>query len=141
MMDAAVQVSPDDLTAFLKATFEAAAKHDWRVFAALLLVGVVWLARKYAMKLPGAVGSFFQGDRGGAVLALVLGVLGAVGHMLTAGAGFSLQTVTDGLVMAVTAAGGWTVFKHLLGQGNAQVAAKAPAADAPEANGGAGGPA
>lgn len=111
--------SPDDLGKFLAETLAAASAKDWRVFASLLLIGAVWAMRKFAGKIPGKFGAFWSTDRGGAVMALVAGVLGSVAHVLAAKASFSWAMLSDGVVMAVTAAGGWAVMKKLVSPSDA----------------------
>lgn len=91
----------------------AAKVGDWRVLAGVICIGLVWLARWGVGKIPGKVGAWFNTDRGGAVMALIVGVLGSVAHMLSSKDPFSMKFIMDGAVMAVTAAGGFTVFNKL----------------------------
>jgi hypothetical protein len=98
---------------FAEQTYQALQHQDYRLFAALAVIGLVWAARKFGGKLPGKLGDFMRSDRGGAVLALVMGVLENVAHAALAGS-LTAHAVMDGLVNGVLAAGGYSAAKKML---------------------------
>lgn len=108
-----------DVGAYLKALANAFENSDWRYLASLLIVGVVWGLRKWgAPRYP-----WFGTDRGGAALALLCGVGGALANMIAIGVFSdlsvgSIRTIAMGLVNGVFAAGGYVVVKRLLGISN-----------------------
>ncbi len=83
---------------------------QWRLIAMLVLVGLVWLARTIGGKLV----PWLKTDRGGALLAILAGILGALASLAIAGAKFTPQVLIDGVMAGFTAAGGWTVAKKIL---------------------------
>lgn len=104
----------DDLSGYVKALFDAGAHKDWRMLAAALMVGLIWAIRKFASKLPGKAGAFFAGDRGGSIIALCVGLMGAFATMLSAHQAFSFNAVLGGLEAGFVAAGGYTVVKKII---------------------------
>lgn len=103
-----------DVGGWLNTVLTAVRGSDWRLLAAAVLIGVVWAARRYGKKLI----PWLETGRGGAVLALALGVLGAISNAILAGharEAFSASLLLDGLEVGVLSAGGWTAFRHLLG--------------------------
>jgi hypothetical protein len=60
-------------------------------------------------------------------MALVIGVLGTVASLLGAGGHFSWGLITDGLMAAFTAAGGYATMKKLFSPSDAPAAAPKPA--------------
>jgi hypothetical protein len=103
-----------DFIGFARLFKEAAKNGNWKLLAVLLIVGLVWAARKYGVLIP-EVGPFLQSPRGGAVLAIATGVFGVIAAGLAASGKFSAGLIWDGLLLGLTAAGGWTVVKKLLG--------------------------
>lgn len=103
-----------DFIGFAKLFKEAAKNGNWKLLAVLLVIGIVWAARKYGVLIP-KVGDFLKSPRGGAILAILTGVFGVIATGLAASGKFSAGLVWDGLLLGLTAAGGWTVVKKLLG--------------------------
>lgn len=89
---------------------DAAKSGKWRLFAAGLLIALVWAARRWGA----SVVPWLKTDRGGATLVLVLALLGGVATTLADGADLSFALVVNSLSMAFTAAGGFAVVKKLL---------------------------
>lgn len=100
---------PMTLEALAPLVLQAVQSGNWSLLAALALVALVWLARKYGGKyLP-----VLTTSRGGAALALLGGIGGAVATALAAGAPVSAALLVKGVTVGLTAAGGWTVIKTL----------------------------
>lgn len=103
-------VTPDALDKFLSLVLEAAVAGKWSSLAALGLVAAVWALRKFIVpKAP-----FFATGEGGAVLTILTSFVGAVATAVLAGAAFSGTLVWSSLQVALLAAGGWSLVKHLL---------------------------
>jgi hypothetical protein len=113
-MGASASVAPDpgvDAGAFIKSAFDAAQRGDYRMFAALALIGVVYVARKYGAKVPGKIGAFAASDRGGAALALGLAIVGGVSHALLAARPLGLSMLVSAVYISFLAAGGYSLVK------------------------------
>lgn len=106
----AVAAAPDDAGGIVTNLYEAGKSRNYRALAAALCSLVVLLMRRWGAGLFKPLGT----DRGGALLALVVGVAGAFATALAAGAPLGFGLVYDGLVMGVTAAGGFVVLKRLV---------------------------
>lgn len=118
---AAADAQPDSFVAAISAVGKAFATRDWRALAAALLVlivmGVRWLAGVKTQGLPPKLAAFLswlRTDRGGAVTALVVGILSAAGALLAAGGPITWSVIVSGLVNAFVAAGGYALVKKLL---------------------------
>ena len=86
----------------------------WQAVAALVAIAVVFVLRKFATKIPGKVGVFFGTNRGGAVLALIGGVVTALAQIVLSGQSLDVNILINGIVLGVTAAGGWTLVRRLI---------------------------
>lgn len=109
---------PPDLTqdpgGFLNALYDAIKTKNLRVVVACGIVALVFVTRRWGSRwVP-----WFKTGRGGAVLVISVGVLGGVVTALGSSSPLGFQMLIDGAVMGFTAAGGWTVIKHLLGNEN-----------------------
>lgn len=121
----------EDLGSLSQFLFAQIQGGNWRYAAAALLVLSVYCLKRWLPTIESAAArvaltpgmpawevkvlssvAWFNTDRGGAALSLLLGVAGAVGHSLLAGK-FSWNVLVDGVGMGVTAAGGWTVFNRM----------------------------
>lgn len=114
---ALAQVIPDpgaDSGAFFNQLLDALAKGQWRVVGILAAIGVVYLLRQGATRLPGGLGTFFQSSRGGAVIALLGGVVTALAGILIGGGPINAALLINGVVLGIGAAGGWTVLRRLI---------------------------
>jgi hypothetical protein len=102
--------NPDD---FLMETFKAVQSGNWTAVTAMVLIGIVWLARK-----PWALGrvAFFKTDRGGVIMALGLALVGGLGHAIAAAGKFPSDLATYKAIgmTAVTAMGGYVALKRLI---------------------------
>jgi hypothetical protein len=89
--------------------------HNWQYVAVLGLVAVVYLIRKYALKLPGKIGTFVNSDRGGSLLVLVSGIAMSWVTAIKNGAHFSWAVVFSGITTGILASGArnviWDVWK------------------------------
>ena len=83
---------------------------NWILAASLVLVAVVFLARKYGVKVVPWLGT----DRGGVVLVFGLSFLGALSSSLMAGGKVDLDMVKMAFTAAVAAMGGYQGFKRLV---------------------------
>lgn len=103
--------APDNEVDAIKRAYAAIQNNDWRSFAALVLILITLVVRRFEAKLPG----WFRGDRGGVVLVFVLALLGTAGSAALAGASFaSLGLYGNALVLALQAIGGYVGIKRLL---------------------------
>jgi hypothetical protein len=103
---------PDaSLAGFAGALYSAFQAKNWSVLIALVLVGLVYLARRFGSKLWPFLGT----DRGGALLSLVSGLAVSVfAAASSSGAHSVLQVLGSGLLMALTASGTYVLVKKLL---------------------------
>ncbi len=108
---AATAVAPDgDLLGLLKPIYDAVMSGNKWAAAALALVAVVALLRKYVAPRW----AFLMGDAGGSLLALLASFGGASATALLAGAGMSWALLWMSVKVALTAAGGYTLIKRLI---------------------------
>jgi hypothetical protein len=111
---AATATMPDpesNLADFAGAVYQAFAAKNWGVLIALVLVGLVFLARHFGSKAWPFLGT----DRGGALLSLVGGLgLSVFAAATAAGTHTVLQVLGTGLLMTVTASGTYVLVKKLL---------------------------
>lgn len=103
-------VSPDNIEQFVNLVFDAIKGGNWWLLVALGLVLVVWLVRK----LLGPKVPWLQTQAGGAILNLVISFGGALATVLVTGQPMGWLVALGALKVAFTAAGGWTLVKHLL---------------------------
>jgi hypothetical protein len=87
--------------------------HAWRYVVGVSLIAATALVRWAVPRLHDGLGEVLRSDRGGAALVLLLGLTASATTALLAPV-FSPQTLLDGLWVAFTAAGGFTVMKRLL---------------------------
>jgi len=110
---AAVEVAAKPATELdaLARAYHAVRAGNYREVAALALILVMMLGRRFEKKLPG----FLHGDRGRVILLFILAFAGAAGHTALAGGEFgSLSLWKTAAVVAVEAAGGYTAFRKLV---------------------------
>jgi hypothetical protein len=110
-----VPPSPADGNAYAQLVLQALDSKNYHLLAALAVIGLTWAAKKYGTSIPAPVGPFLKTDRGGAILVLLMGVGAAIGNGLYAGAPFSLNFLVHGLVLGVTAAGGFNLATKIFG--------------------------
>lgn len=102
--DASPAPDPEsDTGGFLKAIYDAATSGKWKVLAGLVLVGLVFLTRKWIAPRV----KWFSTKLGGATLALLLSLGATFGLALASGAALSIGMALSALSTAVTAAGLW----------------------------------
>jgi hypothetical protein len=105
------QLNPEsDIGAVVSAVAGAVQSKNWRMLGALVIMLLTYASRKFLAPRV----KFFASDRGGAVLALAMGVLASFAHLLAAGGSMGFGVVVDGLVAGFMAAGGWSVAKKLV---------------------------
>lgn len=114
-VDAGVQAMPSDPTAdlggWVKAAYTAAQGGQYRMLAAILLIGLVSVTRKYGAKVPGKVGAYVASDRGGASVTLGLALIAGIIHALLAGVPLGLPMLATAVYISFLAAGGYTLAK------------------------------
>lgn len=109
-------VNPEtDFDGFVKQVFEAVRGGNWRTVAVLGSIGAIYYLRKYGIKIPGKVGAFLTTSRGGAILALVFGILLGTGTALLSGQTITLSVLADIVMFAFTSIGGWVAVRRILG--------------------------
>lgn len=98
------------LEALAKLLMQAAQDKNGFMLLAIALVGAVYLTRKFlAKKIP-----FLQSQAGGSILVFVNAFAGMLITSLASGQPMSGAMALTALKIAFTAAGGWTLVKHLL---------------------------
>lgn len=102
--------SGDDGGAIASAVLQAVTTHNYKLLAALVLMGGVWCVRKFAVK----PGTFWASDRGGAALAVLGGLVTSIVGHVAAGGGFSVSYLVDAFGLAITAAGGYSIIRKLI---------------------------
>ena len=100
----------DDMSGVTGTITKAIDTSNWRVVATAALLFLIWVLRAIGAKFWKFIGT----DRGGALLALVSGVLVALINGWASGKTFSITWVIQGIEMGVSAAGGWVVAKRLI---------------------------
>lgn len=105
---ASVDISEDPV-GFFKSTYDAAKSGQWWMLASFLVVALVWLARKFGKKID-----WFNTDRGGAALALGIGIFGGMAHGILAGDSVSLGMLSESIKVTVGAMGGYVAVKKSL---------------------------
>ena len=102
-------VTPENLQAFAELALAAAKSGNVAMLLSLALVLVVWAIRKFlGPKIP-----FLNTQLGGALVTLVGAFGAALATTLAGGGVFSWAIALGALKVAFTAAGGWTLIKHL----------------------------
>jgi len=96
---------------FIDAVITAASGAQWLALGALALGGIVWLIRRESGWLR-AKWSWLGTDRGGALLALLIGAIAEVATSLTSQAHAPLGTT--GALLASLAAGGRALLRGLI---------------------------
>lgn len=127
---AAPDVPPPDIdaSAWAKAVYAAVTSKEWSVVIGLALVGLTYVARRWAL---GWI-SWFKTPFGGLVLAFGISLAGTLGVALAAGARPSLSLVATALSGAAAAAGLWEWLKaHIPGMQKAADKASTPPDPAP----------
>lgn len=103
-------LNPENLEAFAKLAFESAKTGNAWMLVSLSLIGSVALVRKFlGPKIP-----FLQTQAGGAILNLVMAMGGATATALMSGQPMSPELALTAFKVAFSAAGGFTLVKHLL---------------------------
>lgn len=95
---------PDPETGFLdwiSAGIKAGTTGNWRMLAALLLMGAVVALRKWGKKFV----PWFGTGTGGVVLSIAGGFLVALAGVISTGASFGLQAILGALLTAAAASG------------------------------------
>lgn len=107
----------DDPIGFLSRLYAAVESGEWLPALALAVIGLVFAIRKWKVlrwALPDAADDWLATDRGGAVLALSVALLGAAANAVLAGDGLpSLEALGSALKVAFLAAGGFTIVKKI----------------------------
>mgnify|MGYP001561315655 FL=1 len=114
LLSAFALAQPDpgaDPSGFVATAFQALGSHDWLGMAAILLIGVVWVARE---KLPLKTWVPWLGTRwGGTGLAFLLAAIGAAANMIFSTHRFDATVLLRGLYVGLAAIGGWEVLKDV----------------------------
>jgi hypothetical protein len=105
---------PTNTDQYVQAILNALAHGEWKVVAILVAVAIVYALRQVATRLSGPLGIFFKSARGGAVLALLGGIVTSLAGILYAGGAVNVGIILNGVVLGVMAAGGWTLIRRLL---------------------------
>lgn len=115
----AATVDPgEDPVGFFKSTYDSAKSGQWWMLVSLIVIALVWVARKWGAKKI----DWFETDRGGAVLALSVGILGGMAHGILAEGAPTLQMLTEAVKVTVGAMGGYVAIKKSLFPSDKKVA-------------------
>lgn len=107
--------TPERFDSYVDTVSKAVSAGRWGLVAALAVVGLVWTARKWGGRYWPAL----RTDRGGAGLALALSFATVAAGYIAAGRAWTPQLVFDGIIVAVTAAGGFGLVKKLIAPSDA----------------------
>jgi hypothetical protein len=100
-----------DIQTTLTALYGAIQGRQWALVGVLAVVALVYAARTWG----GAALPWLRSDRGGAALALLAGIAGALATALLSGTALTPLVVLDGVVLGISASGGYVVVRRLLG--------------------------
>lgn len=103
---------PTDLGAMAKLAFDAVINKQWGLLAALLVTVTVASLRKFVPETT-KVGTWLRSKLGGIITNFVLSLSGAFSAMLMSGAPFSVDLVFKAVSIALTASGGWAIYKNI----------------------------
>jgi len=107
---APVLVNPEsDILGAIKAIIESARAGNWKLVTALLLAFAMVALNRVRGKIK-----WFAGDRGGAVLVMSLGFLGALSTALAAGMAVDAKLLWGAFSTSLLAAGGYNWFKRII---------------------------
>ena len=106
-------VLSDDPGALAKAIFDALTNGEWKMLSILILVALLWVLRHYGSKIP-KIGKYIGSRRGGAILALLTGLVGVIGSAMAFGVPITWNVVSAGFSAGLGLAGGWSVLKSLI---------------------------
>lgn len=114
--DANVPVQlPADLTdvgALAQTVFNAVENHQYGLVASLAIIFVIVLLKKFTPDTS-KVGAWMHSRIGTIVLNFTFAFSGAIATTFAAAQPFGLKTVLQALTVALTAAGGWAIFKNV----------------------------
>lgn len=124
-----------DLGAMGKLVLDAVQNKNYGLLASLIVLLTVSALRKWIPEST-KVGAWFKSKFGGILTNFALSLGGAFATAFLAGASFNTALAFQALTVALTASGGWAIYKNLreaLDEGKAQTAG-VEAAKAPESN-------
>lgn len=101
---------PTEPDAIAAAIISAISGGNWTMVFVLGLVGVIWVVRKFGSKLIPFLGT----SEGGALLALVTGVILYIIAVKYAGQPITFNTLILAVTTAWAASGSWTVMRKIL---------------------------
>lgn len=115
---------PSDELSTIRKAYDGVVHGDnkWRALAALLLVGMVYMTRRYGGSpipvvnkpfLPPGVYAWFCTDRGGVALVFLMASMGALGHALAADVAITFVVVENAVMIGVSAAGTYVMARRL----------------------------
>lgn len=104
----AAEVAPD-VDGTVDQVVKAASAGQWLLAVAGVLTLVMFALRNWRERIK-----IFRGDRGGALLVILLSVLGSVSTFLASGNGFSFSAIAGALAVAFTSAGGYTTLRRII---------------------------
>lgn len=110
----AVVPDPDtQLVEFFKLIIGAFQSGQWSALFVLGLVLVVYLVRKFAVKIP-KVGAFFETSAGGTLLSVVTSAVTLLAAAVVGGTPITLGLIGKVAVGAAAAIGGWNGIRRLV---------------------------
>lgn len=133
-LDAGVAQLPADFTdvgGVAKSVFDAVQNHQWGLVASLGVLLVIALTRKFTSETS-KFGVWVNSKLGALISNFVLSFGGAFATMFAAGQPFTWKMVLQAFTIALTASGGWSIWKNFneaMEERKAQAAGTAVAAD------------
>lgn len=113
----------DDMSMLRKAYYGVTqGDNKWRALAALILIGMVYMTRRYGGTplpvlnvpfMPPRLYAWFCTDRGGVALTFLMASLGALGHALAADVVLSYVVFENAVMVGVSAAGTYVMARRL----------------------------
>lgn len=101
---------PSEPGAIASAVIAAISGGQWKLVAALVVVGVIWVLRKFGA----SVWPFLGSPGGGALLAFTSGTALYLCGLVYAGIAVTPKMAIEGVLFAASAIGGWTGIRRIL---------------------------
>lgn len=107
--DATANPADAGMPGSFESAIQAVKDGDWRLVSAFVLAGLMVALRRSRDRV-----AWFKGDRGGAVLVMLLSVFGALSTSLAAGVAVDAKLFLSAAMIAWTAVGGYTWLRRLI---------------------------
>lgn len=102
-----------DPNGFFNLLWNAVTERKWGLVAVLSTIALVSLIRKVMPRIHSRLGAWLNSNRGGAVLAVVMGTATALATTAIAGLPITPRAFVDAVVVSIGAIGGWNAMWDL----------------------------